>query len=50
MPKEEEFRTGSMNVGTMRGRSAEIVETATRRRLDCGFLQETKWEGVLCPS
>ena len=49
-PKEEEFRTGSMNVGTMRGRSAEIVETATRRRLDCGFLQETKWKGVLCPS
>ena len=48
-PKEEEFRTGSMNVGTMRGRSAEIVETATRR-LDCGFLQETKWKGVLCPS
>ena len=49
-PKEEEFCTGSMNVGTMRGRSAEIVETATRRRLDCGFLQETKWKGVLCPS
>ena len=49
-PKEEEFRTGSMNVGTMRGRSAEIVETATRRRLDCGFLQETNWKGVLCPS
>ena len=24
--------------------------TATRRRLDCGFLQETKWKGVLCPS
>ena len=48
--KEEEFRAGSMNFGTMRGRSAEIVETATRRRLDCGFLQETKWKGVLCPS
>ena len=33
----------------MRGRSAKIVETATRRRLDCGFRQETKWKGVLCP-
>ena len=44
-PKEEEFRTSSMNVGTMRGRSAEIVDTASRRRLDCGFLQETKWKG-----
>ena len=50
MPKEEEFRAGSKNVGTMRGCSAEIVENATRRRLDCGFLQETKWKGVLCPS
>ena len=50
MPKEEEFRAGSMNVGTMSSRSAEIVETATRRRLDCGFLQETKWKGVMCPS
>ena len=49
-PKEEEFRAGSMNAGTMRGRSAEIVETATRMRLDCGFLQETKWKGVLFPS
>ena len=49
-PKEEEFRTLSMNVGTMRGRGAEIVETATRRRLDCGFLQETKLKDVLCPS
>ena len=49
MPKEEELRAGSMNVGRMKGRSAEIVETATRK-LDCGFLQETKWKGVLCPS
>ena len=50
MPKEEEFRARSMNFGTMRGRSAEIVETATRRRLDFGFLQETKLKDVLCPS
>ena len=33
-----------MNVGTMRGRSAEVVETADRRKLDVGFLQETRWK------
>ena len=52
-PKKEEdyrFRIGTMNVGTMRGRSAEVVETADRRRLDIGFLQETRWKGVQCPS
>ena len=48
-PKEDEFRAGSMNVGT-RGRSAELVETVTRRRLDCGSLQKNKWMGLLCPS
>ena len=41
-----DFRVGTMNVGTMRGRSAEVVETADRRRLDIGFLQETKWKGA----
>ena len=43
--KEEDFRVGTMNVGTMRGRSAEVVETADRRKLDVGFLQETRWKG-----
>ena len=48
--KEEDFRIGSMNVGTMRGRHAEVVETADRRRLDIVFLQETKWAGSECPT
>ena len=46
--KEEDFRVGTMNVGTMRGRSAEVVETADRRKLDVGFLQETRWKGAEC--
>jgi hypothetical protein len=32
-------------VGTMRGRSGEIVEMAGRRRLDFCCLQETRWKG-----
>ena len=40
------FRVGTMNVGTMRGRSAEVYETADRRILDICFLQETRWKGV----
>ena len=39
-----------MNVGTMRGRSAEVVETTSRRRLDLAFMQETKWKGSDSPS
>ena len=43
---QEIFRVGSMNVGSMRGRSSEVVETASRRRLDVVFLQETRWKGA----
>ncbi len=34
MGMEMRLRLGSVNVGTMRGRSAEIVEVMERRRLD----------------
>ena len=41
------FRVGTLNVGTMRGKSNE-VETVSRRRVDLCCLQETRWkrEGV----
>ena len=46
MPKS--FRVGTLNVGTMRGKSNEVVETVSRRRVDLCCLQETRWkrEGV----
>ena len=36
------------NIGTMKGRSAEVVETVDRQRLGIGFLQETQWKGMHC--
>ena len=39
------LRVGSVNVGTLRKRSGEIVDMAWRRRLDVCCLQETRWEG-----
>ena len=40
------FRIASWNVGTMRGRSGEIVETISRRGIDVCCLQETRWRGA----
>ena len=40
-----ELRIGSANVGTMRGRSGEVVEMCGRRKLDVCCLQETRWKG-----
>jgi hypothetical protein len=37
------FRVGTLNVGTMRGKASEVVETLTRRRVDLCCLQETRW-------
>jgi Reverse transcriptase (RNA-dependent DNA polymerase)/Endonuclease/Exonuclease/phosphatase family len=39
------LRIGSANVGTMKGRSLEVVEMVERRRLDFCCLQETRWKG-----
>ena len=39
------LKVGSVNVGTMHGRSGEIVEILVRRRLDFYCLQETRWKG-----
>ena len=38
-------RFGSWNVGSMTGRSGEIVECLARRRIDVCCVQETRWKG-----
>ena len=40
------FRIASWNIGTMRGRSSEIVETITRRNIDLCCVQEVRWRGA----
>ena len=35
-----------MNVGTMCGRSGEVVETLTRRRIDVYRVQKIRWRGA----
>ena len=38
-------KIASWNIGTMRGRSSEIVETITRRNVDLCCVQEVRWRG-----
>ena len=38
-------RISSWNVGTMRGKSNEVVETLARRKVDICCAQETRWKG-----
>ena len=40
------FKIASWNIGTMRGRSSEIVETITRRTIDLCCVQEVRWRGA----
>ena len=40
------MKIASWNVGTMRGRSSEIVETITRRNIDLCCVQEVRWRGA----
>ena len=42
------FRVGTLNVGMMKQKASEVVETVSRRRVDLCCLQETRWkmEGV----
>lgn len=42
--RPQSFRVGTLNVGTMRGKASEVVETMTRRRVDLCCLQETRWK------
>ena len=39
------LRIGTLNVGTMSGRSNEIIEMLTRRKIDICCAQETRWRG-----
>jgi len=45
VPRERRLRVGSVNVGTMAGRSAEVWEMVARRRLDFCCVQESGWKG-----
>ena len=40
------FKIASWNIGTMRGRSSEIVETITRRNIDLCCVQDVRWRGA----
>ena len=40
---EHMLRISSWNVGTFKGRSAEVVETLARRNVDICCLQEVRW-------
>ena len=40
------FKIASWNIGTMRGRSNEIVEIITRRNIDLCCVQEVRWRGA----
>ena len=39
------IRLGSWNIGSLTGKLRELVNTATRRRVNILCMQETKWKG-----
>ena len=39
------IRLGSWNIGSFTGKLRELVDTATRRRVNILCVQETKWKG-----
>ena len=41
-----ELKVGSLNVGTMTGKSREIVYLMERRNVDVLCVQETRWKGA----
>ncbi|XP_021738213.1 uncharacterized protein LOC110704711 [Chenopodium quinoa] len=43
--KDSSLRIGSWNVGSLTGKSAEVVEVMKRRRVNSMCLQETRWTG-----
>ena len=45
-PPHNTFKIASWNIGSMRGRSSEIVETITRRNIDLCCVQEVRWRGA----
>ena len=44
------IRVATWNVGTLSRRSAEVVETLTRRNIDVCGIQEHRWKGGLAPN
>ena len=42
-PLLQKLRVATLNVGSMRSRDSEVVETLTRRKIDLCFIQETRW-------
>ena len=44
--KHELFRLGTCNVGTLRGRAGEIIETLNQRKIDICRVQEVRWWGA----
>ena len=42
----ENLKIGTLNIGTLRGRSGEVVETLERRNLDICCVQEVRWRGA----
>ena len=43
--KERELRVGTINIGTLNGKSREIADLVDRRKVDILCLQETRWKG-----
>ena len=43
---QERLRVATVNVGTLRGRASEVVETVSRRNIDICCLQEVRWRGA----
>ena len=46
MPHQKKFRIASLIVGTLRGRSSEVVKTMSRRNMSHCCLQEITWCGA----
>ena len=44
--KHPRFRVATLNVGSLKGRGPEVVETLTRRHVDLCAIQEHNWRGA----
>ena len=44
--QESKMRLGTWNIGTLTGKSMEVVEVMLRRMINIMCLQETKWVGL----
>ena len=42
------YRVGTLNVNTLKGRVCEVVETLSRRKVDLCCVQETRYRGGHC--